>query len=111
MNLYSFHGPGKNGVDASPTRTVGVPTPSAKKLSPRRLMDERDLSSSHSRSSSPPLPQTQISWTPVVAATVWQRMLKIVGDINNIRPPAMHHEAMLCLQRTWKQLIEVGSVQ
>ena len=64
-------------------------------LSPRRLLDETDYSSSPPR------------WTPVVTAIVWQRMLKILGNINKISVPAMHAEAMQCLQKTWKTLVEV----
>ena len=49
-----------------------------------------------------------IGWTPVVAAIVWQRMLKILGDINEIHSPDIHSEAMTCLQDIWKALVDVS---
>ena len=48
------------------------------------------------------------SWSQVLAAVVWQRMLKILGDINKIADPLLHVEAMSCLQSIWKSLFDVG---
>ena len=59
--------------------------------------------------SSPSSPQG-IGWTPVVAAAIWYRMLRILGDINDIQDPQIHAEALECLQDTWKALYNVSSV-
>ena len=48
------------------------------------------------------------SWSQVLAAVVWQRMLKILGDINKIADPLLHVEAMSCLQSIWRSLFDVG---
>ena len=47
-------------------------------------------------------------WTPIVAAVVWFRMLRILGDINAIQDPYIHAEAMACLQDIWKALSTVS---
>ena len=48
-----------------------------------------------------------IGWTPIVAAVIWCRMLRILGDINDIQDPDIHAEAVDCLQDTWKALYKV----
>ena len=56
-----------------------------------------------------PLTQpTQVGWTAVVSASVWQRMLKILGNINEIQRPSIHAEAMAYLQTIWKALADVS---
>ena len=64
-------------------------------------------SSSSSAVAPPPAPPPQPAWSPVVAALVWQRMLKILGDINDISQPDMHAEALKCLMETWRSLADV----
>ncbi len=49
-----------------------------------------------------------IGWTPIVAAVIWCRMFRILGDINDIQDPDIHAEAVDCLQETWKALYRVG---
>lgn len=49
-----------------------------------------------------------VGWTPVIAAVIWCRMLRILGDINEIQDPYIHSEAMVCLQDTWKALSNVS---
>jgi hypothetical protein len=49
-----------------------------------------------------------IGWTPIVAAVIWCRMLRILGDINDIQDPDIHAEAVDCLQEIWKALYKVG---
>ena len=49
-----------------------------------------------------------IGWTPIVAAVIWCRMLRILGDINDIQDPQIHAEALECLQDTWKALYNVS---
>ena len=50
----------------------------------------------------------QIGWTAVVGAVVWQRMLKILGDVNAVSDPAMHHLAFQTLLTMWRRLVEVS---
>ena len=73
--------------------------------------EETDYPSSPPLSSSVlrPQPQSPIGWTPVVAAVVWRRMLRILGNIDCIKKPAIHAEAMLCLQGIWKSLTDVST--
>lgn len=47
-------------------------------------------------------------WTPTVAAVVWYRMLRILGDINAIQDPSIHADAIACLQDIWKALSSVS---
>lgn len=35
-------------------------------------------------------------------------MLKILGDINEIKKPSIHNEAMICLHNIWSQLTDVS---
>lgn len=49
----------------------------------------------------------QVGWSPTVSAVVWQRMLRILGDINKIPDPSMHYEAFQTLLCVWKHLLEV----
>ena len=49
-----------------------------------------------------------MGWTPVVAAAIWCRMLRILGDVNEIQDPAIHSEAFGCLQEIWKALCSVS---
>ena len=49
-----------------------------------------------------------IGWTPIVAAAIWCRMLRILGDINDIQDPDIHAEALGCLQEIWKALYNVS---
>ena len=49
-----------------------------------------------------------VGWTPVVASVIWCRMLRILGDINNIQDPLIHSEAMACLHEIWKALFSVS---
>ena len=49
-------------------------------------------------------------WNPKVAATVWLRMLSVLGNINDIRNPVIHWEAMLGLYHVWTILSKVGQV-
>ena len=51
--------------------------------------------------------RVQVGWTAVVSAVVWQRMLKILGDVNAISDPAIHHLAFLKLLGIWRLLEEV----
>ncbi len=46
-------------------------------------------------------------WTPSVAATVWLRMLSVMGNINDIRDPSVHAEAMMGLYHIWTILKKV----
>ncbi len=57
---------------------------------------------------SPPKPQG--GWTAESAALIWQRMLKVLGDINKIEDPDIHSEAMGCLENTWRSLVDVSVV-
>ena len=52
-----------------------------------------------------------MGWTPVVAAVIWCRMLRILGDINDIQDPDIHAEALGCLQEIWKALYNVSCNQ
>lgn len=47
-------------------------------------------------------------WSPRVAAAVWLRMLSVMGNINDIRDPAIHAEAMLGFYHIWTVLNKVG---
>ncbi len=62
----------------------------------------------------PPLPQSppkpQGEWTAESVALIWQRMLKVLGDINKIQDPGIHSEAMGCLENTWRSLVDVSVV-
>lgn len=51
-----------------------------------------------------------IGWTPTVAAVIWCRMLRILGDINDIQDPDIHAEAVDCLQEIWKALYKVLTI-
>lgn len=51
----------------------------------------------------------EIRWTPVITAITWLKMLRIIGDINDIKSPDIHSEAMTCLQSVWKSLFDVSS--
>ena len=42
-----------------------------------------------------------------MSAVVWQRMLRILGDINNIPDPSMYHLAFKTLLNVWRHLVEV----
>ena len=52
-----------------------------------------------------------MGWTPIVAAVIWCRMLRILGDINDIQDPDIHAEALGCLQEIWKALYNVSCNQ
>ena len=43
----------------------------------------------------------------MISAVVWQRMLKILGDVNSIPDAAMHHLAFQTLLNVWRRLVEV----
>lgn len=60
----------------------------------------------HLPTHSPPKPQG--GWTAESAAVVWQRVLKVLGDVNKIQDPAIHAEAMGCLDNTWQSLVAVS---
>ncbi len=62
----------------------------------------------HPLPQSPPKPQG--GWTAESAALIWQRMLKVLGDINKIEDPDIHSEAMGCLENTWRSLVDVSVV-
>ena len=61
----------------------------------------------HRRRSSVVLPQ-EGRWNVVNAAVVWQRMLCILGDVNSIERPVIHHDAMKGLWEVWKMLKDVS---
>ena len=46
----------------------------------------------------------------MVGAVVWQRIVKVLGDINKIPEPAMHHLAFQTLLSVWRRLEEVSRV-
>ena len=52
-------------------------------------------------------PSREGSWTPVSAAVVWQRMLRMLGDVNKISQPAIHALTMSYVRDIWKTLEEV----
>lgn len=58
--------------------------------------------------SSVSLPAGSGGWSCKVAAIVWLRMLKVLGNINDIRDPAVHAEAMAGLFQTWSALKSVS---
>lgn len=62
--------------------------------------------------SSPPLSPVNGSgcggWSPKVAAVVWLRMLKVLGNINKIQDGAVHAEAMDGLYQIWTTLNDVS---
>ena len=43
-----------------------------------------------------------------MSAVVWQRILRILGDVNKISDPAMHHLAFQTLLNVWRRLVEVS---
>ncbi len=47
-------------------------------------------------------------WRIETASIVWLRMLKILGNINEIKEESIHAEAMKGLQDTWKALCTVS---
>ena len=49
----------------------------------------------------------QGGWTPVGGAVVWQRIVKILGDINKIPDTNMHLLAFDTLLSVWRHLVEV----
>ena len=49
-----------------------------------------------------------VGWNPVVAAVIWCRMLRVLGNINDIQDPYIHAEAIDCLQETWRSLSSVS---
>ncbi len=53
-------------------------------------------------------PKLQGGWTAESAAIVWQRMLKVLGDVNKIQNPAIHADALGCLDDTWQSLATVS---
>ena len=59
---------------------------------------------------SPASSPQSMGWTPVVAAVIWCRMLRILGDINDIQDPFIHAEALGCLQEIWKALYNVSYI-
>ena len=59
---------------------------------------------------SPPGTQHSHGWDPVISASVWLRMLRILGNINEIKSPYIHAEAMACLQGIWKALVDVSTI-
>ena len=46
-------------------------------------------------------------WNCVNVSKVWVRMLRSLGDINNIKDPRIHARAMKCLEEVWVFLQEV----
>lgn len=47
-------------------------------------------------------------WTPKVAAVVWLRMLKVMGNINDIHDASGHAEALAGLHDIWNELYNVS---
>ena len=47
-------------------------------------------------------------WSCKVAAVVWLRMLKVLGNVNDIQQPAAHAEAMAGLYQIWSSLKNVS---
>lgn len=47
-------------------------------------------------------------WSPKVAAVVWLRMLKVMGNINDIEDASGHAEAMAGLHNIWNGLSKVS---
>ena len=89
----------------SKTFTHATSSPS---ISPPATVKRFDLSKS-GRMSPPTSPsRAQGGWTAESAAIVWQRMLKILGDVNEIHDPDIHSNAMSCLEETWKALVSVS---
>ena len=77
------------------------------------LGQENSASSGHFFDTSLPtstvsLPAGSGGWSCKVAAIVWLRMLKVLGNINDIRDPAVHAEAMAGLYQTWSALKSVS---
>ena len=83
---------------------------SSPSISPPASVKRFNQSKSERRSNSPPTSPSrgQGGWTAESAAIVWQRMLKILGDVNEIHDPDIHSEAMNCLEDTWKSLVSVS---
>ena len=97
----SFNEANKGGLPSAEDneRNAASKSPPMLVLSPTSPVQSSVLSS--------PSPQG-VGWTPVVAAVIWCRMLRILGDINDIQDPVIHAEAMGCLQDTWKALSNVS---
>jgi hypothetical protein len=47
-------------------------------------------------------------WGPRVAAVVWLRMLKVMGNINDIHDASGHADAMAGLKHVWNSLSSVS---
>ena len=47
-------------------------------------------------------------WSPKVAAVVWLRMLKVIGNINDIQDASGHTEAIAGLNHIWNGLSNVS---
>lgn len=54
------------------------------------------------------LPTGSGGWSCKMAAVVWLRMLKVLGNINDIRDPSVHAEGMAGLYQIWSALKSVS---
>lgn len=93
-------------VGGEHVRTAGCPTPTDLPVSASSHSSSPIQSAPSSSSSSSNLPM-EGCWTVVSASVVWQRMLRVLGDVNKIQWPAIHGMAMTGVRDIWKRLEEV----
>ncbi|XP_062502638.1 ral GTPase-activating protein subunit alpha-2-like isoform X2 [Corticium candelabrum] len=54
---------------------------------------------------------TKRGWTDIAAAILWRQMIGILGNVNDIKKPNIHCEAVKCLAEVWEALYKVKQNQ
>ena len=66
---------------------------------------------SHTSSKSVITGGTKRGWTDVSSAILWRQMMGILGNVNSIKQPHIHCEAMKCLAEVWESLYKIKQNQ
>jgi hypothetical protein len=69
------------------------------------------MSKSHYTSKSVITGGTKRGWTDVSSAILWRQMMGILGNVNSIKQPHIHCEAMKCLAEVWESLYKIKQNQ